>query len=615
MAAFRQAVQCLSRRPRVTSRSRPVRVERLEERRLLAITVTSPGDEFDGIDDGNISLREAIFHASDGDTIDFAIVGVIQLESELTIDKSLSILGPGTNQLTIRADGGGEGAGDGSRVFHVNDGDSNNKSQVTIQGLKLVGGDTFAGGGAIRNYEDLTVSECEISGNSAVANGGGIFAIDGNLHVVDSIISGNSSHRDYTTYGGGGGIATFSHLKLASSAVFGNVSAGHGGGIFAAEGKLAVSNSTISGNESGEGAASPYQEGGGIFIGERMDTAPGDVEISLSTITRNSSPATAGGVFVNPLLGATFAVSSSIVADNVSGDTNGHGLTFAFSIVGVNPMLAPLGYHGGLTPTHAPLLGSPAIDGGDDSLQPGGGGVPLFDQRGMFHTRVAGAAVDVGAHESQAPAVPGDASGNHVNDAVDYVIWRNSFGQNVGVYTSGDLNGDGFVDQLDYPIWKSNFGSSLGGAGASTASFNPSATMVTDASAVEQDGPSLAGSVEVAGSLVVWVESVPSMVAELSVGPSDNWAAPLETRIREPDTVGRRIRHGRSDVIGPQAKDLLLEALSGDERRLDRLWRADDAHCLPTDREVEVSFVDSAIDALDFETGPAWNKTLKWRRS
>ena len=48
-----------SRRPRAPLR-RPLRFEPLEDRRLLALTVTTLVDENDGVGIGGISLREAI---------------------------------------------------------------------------------------------------------------------------------------------------------------------------------------------------------------------------------------------------------------------------------------------------------------------------------------------------------------------------------------------------------------------------------------------------------------------------------------------------------------------------------------------------------------------------
>ena len=71
--------------------------------------MTTLVDELDGsIVDGDISLRDAIAAAPSGEAIDFAVNGTILLDvalGELVIDKNLTIAGPGSDQLTIDAQG------------------------------------------------------------------------------------------------------------------------------------------------------------------------------------------------------------------------------------------------------------------------------------------------------------------------------------------------------------------------------------------------------------------------------------------------------------------------------------------------------------------------------
>jgi hypothetical protein len=66
------------------------------------------------------------------------------------------------------------------------------------------------------------------------------------------------------------------------------------------------------------------------------------------------------------------------------GDNTGFAATFTNgvngTIIGVNPMLAPLAFNGGPTQTHALLPGSPAINGGNNALIPLG---VTEDQRGV----------------------------------------------------------------------------------------------------------------------------------------------------------------------------------------------------------------------------------------
>ena len=87
------------------ARTRRLQFEPLEDRRLLAITVDTLLDQADGPANG-ISLRDAIQMAPVNETINFApdLTGVISLTlGQLTINRSLTINGPGAELLTIDA--------------------------------------------------------------------------------------------------------------------------------------------------------------------------------------------------------------------------------------------------------------------------------------------------------------------------------------------------------------------------------------------------------------------------------------------------------------------------------------------------------------------------------
>ena len=94
---------------------RRLRLEPLEDRRLLAVvTVTTLADTVD-FNDGVTSLREAIFATNTvpgADTIDFAPAltaggpaTILLTQGELVITDSLTINGPGADLLTIDASG------------------------------------------------------------------------------------------------------------------------------------------------------------------------------------------------------------------------------------------------------------------------------------------------------------------------------------------------------------------------------------------------------------------------------------------------------------------------------------------------------------------------------
>jgi PEP-CTERM motif len=77
--------------------------------------------------------------------------------------------------------------------------------------------------------------------------------------------------------------------------------------------------------------------------------------------------------------------------------------------------------------------------------------------------------------EPPAPTTTGDYNGNHVVDAADYTIWRDTFGQNADPHGSGaDGIADGIIDEQDYAFWKLHFGETVpGGSGSLSASSVP----------------------------------------------------------------------------------------------------------------------------------------------
>jgi len=185
-------------------------------------------------DSGPNSLRDAIATASAGDMIQFAaaVTGVITLtSSELLINKSITISGPGANILAV--DGN-----NARRVFHITSGNT-----VTISGLSITNGNAGSFGGGIFNdaisggSATLTLSNCTVSGNRAASIGGGICNVSGNngsvtLTVTNSTFSGNSSGFSggaivSTPNGSGGPSATLT----VSNCTFSGNSALHAGGI------------------------------------------------------------------------------------------------------------------------------------------------------------------------------------------------------------------------------------------------------------------------------------------------------------------------------------------------------------------------------------------------
>src|SRR5882762_1765935 len=190
------------------------------------VCTTNPVVTNDGGSGGG-ALRQAVIDACAGSTITFAnnVTGTILLQDgQITIDKNLTIQGPGANLLTVKNIAPQSST---SRVFLVNAGVT-----ATIAGLTITGGNVpgnGGGGGGIFNNGTLTVTNSTISNNSSgvnsFGNGGGIYKI-GTLTVTNSTISNNSSDS------GGGIYNSFGlTLNVANSTVESNA-AHNGGGIY-----------------------------------------------------------------------------------------------------------------------------------------------------------------------------------------------------------------------------------------------------------------------------------------------------------------------------------------------------------------------------------------------
>ena len=339
-----------------------------------------------------------------------------------------------------------EAANRGGGLF-VDFGYSTFQSQeITITGSEFIGNralgtDSIDGGGGV--YADLAGSvnassnnlpifrleDSTIEGNNHAENdGGGLWVCTkygGTFEVRNSTISGNTAGREETF-----GQDTFTY-------------GGDGGGLFigmppwAAVGTWnpSFANVTISGNTG-------LSRGGGAWVGVvdtgNMDPNTGELsaEFINVTITDNNSPE-GGGLFSDPdlaglvqtisttlsntIVSGNFVSATDSTASNVGGEIE--LVTSTYNLLGSNagsfsglpptsnsnihdddPKLGPLASHGGLTQTHAPLVGSPAIDAGSNGLAAG----LSTDQRGTGFPRIynvpgvggaPGPVVDIGAYE------------------------------------------------------------------------------------------------------------------------------------------------------------------------------------------------------------------------
>jgi hypothetical protein len=267
--------------------------------------------------------------------------------------------------------------------------------------------DAYAMGGGILSPTTIILSGSTISKNtvhgtpgvgasgsytyiSAIGGGGAyIMSIPRGLPVpstiTNSTISGNAAICDGVpgayTVGGGGGLSTWSAIEatITNSTLSGNSTNLNGGGLYTRHhGSLILANTTITDNSAPNGAG----------VADIADGSSFDLVTNSSIIAGNhpsGSGTTTDIVTTHVISGSNNLIASANVALPVG-------------TLGGDPLLGPLADNGGPTLTHALLPGSPAIDTGNNAS-----GLAT-DQRGDGYVRESGAAVDIGAFESQAAA-------------------------------------------------------------------------------------------------------------------------------------------------------------------------------------------------------------------
>ncbi len=331
-------------------------------------------------DDGVGSLRHAIAHVAPG--------------SNITFDPSLSgrtitLTGgplPVTNSVAIDASALADGlvisGNKKSGILSIH-----NNPVVGLYGLTLV--DAFADSGqgaAIYSSGTLTLDRCTLSGhrvgNEGAAGLGGAIYNDGSLTILRTTFSMN------TVDGAGGAIFNQGTLLMSACTLWGNQATSPGFSV---------------------------DPGGAIFN-------KGNATLRHCTISGNLAAYQGGGIYNRGIL----TLNDCIVAGNAPDDI--HGTYFGFhDLVGVDPLLAPLGNYGGRTKTMALLPGSPARNAATV-------GPVTADQRGFPIVGLP----DIGAYEAG------------TRDNFDAWIWETLLPATGDHGSSADPDGDGISNHDEW---------------------------------------------------------------------------------------------------------------------------------------------------------------------
>jgi len=349
------------------------------------------------------------------------------------------------NYNSVEIPPGGMGDARGGCIFNAGD--------LTILGGQFLA-NTAGYGGAIYNYDNasLIIENSAFTGNEADHLGGAIWnGLNADLDIDGTSFRLNESDLH------GGGIWTHGDLEGVDLYFEDNQAAGNGGGVFAwtdsfttftntwftlntadLGGGLYNDNGMVHFYESGLTAnTATGGAGGGVY---NLGPAP-PAGLLMKNVTVSNNTATGGlggaGIYNNSNFdlrfitvadnnpegiridgGAEIKIRSSALANNGGGNCAGippdsldynieNDGSCAFSgthdLPATNPLLEPLAANGGMAPSHALGVGSPAIDTGVPDLC-----IP-FDQNGT--SRPQGAWCDRGAHENEAKVPDASASG------------------------------------------------------------------------------------------------------------------------------------------------------------------------------------------------------------
>jgi uncharacterized repeat protein (TIGR01451 family) len=285
-----------------------------------------------------------------------------------------------------------------------------NAKAVTITGGSFTSNKANANGGAIFSNANLgsdlvTLSGVDLRSNTADfdhtggGDGGAVFVYEGEMLIANSLVRENVAARG----AGVAAVGTLGNPKLTirNSTLSGNLAAGLGGAVLfdnGLSGTATLLNDTIAANQANTANA------GGTGFGGGLARLNGSVTLQNTILAGNTSLSSGTGVADDGKASAGVTAGSSLIQTTTN-------FTFANSgsITGQSPRLGPLQDNGGALPTYGLLVGSPALDAGDNTLASNAG--LTTDQRGTGFARVLDAAdanttptVDIGAYEAE-PAI------------------------------------------------------------------------------------------------------------------------------------------------------------------------------------------------------------------
>jgi CSLREA domain-containing protein len=238
---------------------------------------------------------------------------------------------------------GGTALVDGSTIFNnsvLNDGGGGilNEGSLTLTNSNISGNTANHDGGGIANTGTLIIDASTVSANSGQGGGGLANWPDGTATIQNgSVIGGDpSAGEGNTASDDGGGVINFGTLMVDSSTVSGN-SSNYGGGLANWGGMVTLTSTTVSGNSASASAGGLFNKDGGTttiengsvisgntatWDGGGINNWEGMVTLSNSTVSGNSAGQSGGGI-LNLVAGIVTADASTISGNTATWDGGG----------------------------------------------------------------------------------------------------------------------------------------------------------------------------------------------------------------------------------------------------------------------------------------------------
>ena len=281
----------------------------------------------------------------------------------------------------------------------INSGIRIDNSSPSLRYCTIQNNSAARGGGININGSTYGIKNCQITNNSATGRfGGGIYAINGEVLIIDSVIENNSASGGNSVSGGGiyaegiltlvnsainensttsttfgspngfgygGGIYFSGSLFLSNSKVIENSvfvqtqsnirsSNSYGGGIYA-NGKLVMTNSIVAANEV-DGNRGGARQGGGFYL-----SAADAVSVLNGTVVDNIGEGVTNAA-------ATLTAKNSIFWDNTVAQINGAGDVTYSDVKGGFTGVGNINFNPILTAAYRIVPGSLCIDAGDPAM-------------------------------------------------------------------------------------------------------------------------------------------------------------------------------------------------------------------------------------------------------